>query len=95
MLCVGNGSRFCIPVLLDLCNITFQVLRSSTFVQKKITIILMVKSLKGFGWTNVRPASQRVAQHYFIIGPMYRVICVVAFLATGDESVTRIAIAAK
>ena len=35
-----------------------------------------------------------MAQHYFTIGPMYRVIWVVAFLATGDESVTRIAIVA-
>ena len=39
----------------------------------------MVKSLKGFGWNNVGPASQTVAQHYFTIGPMYRVIRVVAF----------------
>ena len=35
--------------------------------------------LKGFGWYNVGPASQTVAQHYFTIGPMYRVIRVVAF----------------
>ena len=54
----------------------------------------MVKSLKGFAWNNVGPASQTVARHYFTIGPMYRVIRVVAFLATGDESVSRIAIAA-
>ena len=54
----------------------------------------MVKSLKGFGWNNVGPGSQTVAQHYFTIGPMYRVISVVAFLATGDDSVTRMAIAA-
>ena len=54
----------------------------------------MVKSLKSFGWNNVGPASQTVAQHYFTIGPMYGVIWAVAFLATGDESVTRIAIAA-
>ena len=39
----------------------------------------MVKRLKGFGWNNVVPASQTVAQHYFTIGPMYRVIRVVAF----------------
>ena len=51
-----------------------------TELQKKIfTIILVVRSLKGFGWNNVGPASQTVAQHYFTIGPMYRVIRVVAF----------------
>ena len=36
---------------------------------------------------NVGQASQTVAQHYISIGPMYRVIWVVAFLATGGESV--------
>ena len=36
-------------------------------------------SLKGFGWNNVGPASQTEAHHYFTIGPMYRVIWVVAF----------------
>ena len=44
-------------------------------VQKKIvTIIFVVKSVKGFGWNNVGPASQTVAQHYISIGSMYRVI---------------------
>ena len=38
------------------------------------TVIFVVKSLKGFCWINVDPASQTVAQHYIIIGPMYRVI---------------------
>ena len=32
------------------------------------------KSLKGFGWNNVGPASQTMAQPYVSIGPMYRVI---------------------
>ena len=41
--------------------------------------IFVVKSLKGFGWDNVGPASQTVAQYYFTIGPMYRVIRVVVF----------------
>ena len=63
--------------------------------EKKIfTIIFVVRSLNGFAWNNVGPASQTVAQHYFTIWPMYRVIWVVAFLKTGDESVTGIAIAA-
>ena len=72
MLCVGNGS----PVLINMCNITFQVLRSSTFVfnkcsEKKIfTIIFVVRS---FGWNNVDQASQMVAQHNISIGPMNRV----------------------
>ena len=66
-----------------MCNIMFVV--PSTFVFKKssekkiFTIIFVVKSLKGFGWNNVGPASQTVAQHYFTIVPMYRVIRVVAF----------------
>ena len=48
--------------------------------EKKIsTIIFVVKRLKGFGWNNVGPATQTVAQHYFIIGPMYCVSRVVAF----------------
>ena len=43
------------------------------------TIIFVTKSLNGFGWNNGGPASQTVAQHYFIIDPMYRVFLVVAF----------------
>ena len=42
----------------------------------------MVKSLKGFGWNIVGPASQSVAQHYFTIGPMYCVIRLKAFRGT-------------
>ena len=37
-------------------------------------IIFVAKSLKGFGWNKVGPASQTVALHYLSIGPMYRVI---------------------
>ena len=61
-------------------HITFQVLRLSTFVFNKcseiiiFTIIFVVKRLNGFGWNNVGPASQTVAQHYISICPMYRVI---------------------
>ena len=68
------------PVLMNMCNITFQFIRLSTCVFNKcsekniFTIILVVKSLKGFGWNNVGPASQTVAQHYISIGPMYCVI---------------------
>ena len=39
----------------------------------------VVESLKSFGWNNVGLASQTVAQHYFTIVPMYRVIWVVVF----------------
>ena len=58
-------------------------------VQKKniLTIKVRDQSLKKFGWNNVGPASQTVAQLYVSIGPMYRVIGVVAFLATRDKSV--------
>ena len=70
---------------MNMCDITFEVPGLNTFVfkqssEKKIfTIVFVVKSLKGFGWNNVGPASQTVAQHHFTIGPMYRVIRVVAF----------------
>ena len=65
---------------MNMCNITFHVLRLSTFVFNKcseiiiFTIIFVVKSLKGFGWNNVGQASQMLALHYISIGPMYRVI---------------------
>ena len=65
---------------MNMSNITFQVLKLSTFVFTKcseiilFTIVYVVKSLKGFDWNNVGPASQTVAQHYISIGPMYRVI---------------------
>ena len=64
----------------NMSNTTFQVLRLRNFVFDKcseiiiFTIIFVVKSLKCFGWYNVGPASQTVAQHYISIGPMYRVI---------------------
>ena len=43
---------------MNMSNMTLQVLRLNTFVfnkcsEKKITIIFVVKSLKGFGWNNV------------------------------------------
>ena len=56
------------------------------------TIIFVAKSLKGFGWNIVGPALQTMAQHYFIIDPMYRVIRIVAFRG---ESVTRMAVRAN
>ena len=80
MICVGNGSHFGTLVLMNMSNITFQVLRLSTFVlnkcsEKKIfTIIFVVKSLKSFGWNNVGPVLQTMAHNYISIGPVYRVI---------------------
>ena len=55
---------------MNMCNITFAVPRLSIFVFKKSSekkniftmIIFMVKSLTGFGWNDVGPASQTVAQ---------------------------------
>ena len=35
VLCVENGSHFCTPVIMNMCNVTFQVLRLSTFVFNK------------------------------------------------------------
>ena len=55
VLCVENGSYFCTPGFINICNITFPVLRLSTFVSNKClekklgTIIFVVKRLKGFG----------------------------------------------
>ena len=34
------------------------------FRKNIFTIIFVVKSLRGFGWNNVGPSSQTVAQHY-------------------------------
>ena len=56
------------------------------------TIIFVAKSLKGFGWNNVGPALQTMAQHYFIIDPMYRVIRIMAFRV---RKVTRMAVRAN
>ena len=75
---------------MNISNITFEAPRLSTYVfrkcseKKKFTIIFVVKSLKVSGWNIVGPALQTMAQHYFTIGPMYRIIWVVAFLETGD-----------
>ena len=63
-------------ILLNLFCLSFVFKKSSE--KKKFKIIFMVKSLKGFGLNNVGPALQMVAQHYFKIGPMYRVMQVVA-----------------
>ena len=45
----ANGSHFCTPVLMNMSNISFQVLRLSTFVFNKIiiifTVIFVVKSI--------------------------------------------------
>ena len=48
------------------------------------------KSLKGFGWNNVGPASRQWPN---IISQLGQCIWVVAFLATGDEIFTHMAIA--
>ena len=61
---MGNGSHFCTPVLMNMCNVTFQVPRLSTSVFKKssdkniFTIIFVAKSLQGFVWNIVGPASK-------------------------------------
>ena len=83
---------------MNMCDITLQVLKFSTFVftsvqKKKYSRLYLLLGAFGFGWNNGGPVSQTVAQHYLTIGPMYRVIWVVVFLAAGDQSVTRIGIA--
>ena len=76
-----NGSHFGTPVLMNMCNITFQVLRLSIFFFKKCSKKNIhdynknvVKSSKGLSWNNGDPASQTVAKHYISIRPMYCVI---------------------
>ena len=32
LMCVGNGSYFCTPVLVNMCNIRFQVFRLGNFI---------------------------------------------------------------
>ena len=69
----------------------FLVLPICNIVQ---TIIRTCRSLKGFGWYIDGPAPQTVAQHYFTIGPMYRVIRVVAFRGIKRQC-TRMAVTAN
>ena len=57
-------------------------------------LLFVVNSLKGFGWNNVGPASQTMAQHYFTFGIMYRVIRVVAFRGLKHQC-TRMAVRAN
>ena len=43
-------------------------------VFRKKYILRLYSWLRAFGWNNVGPASQMVAQHYFTIRPMYIVL---------------------
>ena len=89
-----------ISVQQNMCNITFEVRRLSTYVLKKysekkiFTIQYVVKGLKGFGWSSVCSASRTVRQHYFTIGQLLRVIRVVAFLRINRQC-TRMAVRAN
>ena len=67
-----QGNKVCISTvcgkhLMNMSNITFEVPGLSTVVFKKssekniLMIIFVVKSLNGFDWNNVGPASQTVA----------------------------------
>ena len=38
---MGNGWHLCTPVLMNMCNITFQVLKLSTFVFNKCSEIVI------------------------------------------------------
>ena len=66
---------------MNMCDITFEVTRLNTFVFKKSS---EKKYSRLYSWLRAEkvlagPASQMVAQHCFKIGPMYRVIRVVAY----------------
>ena len=89
---------------MNMSNITFQVLKLSTFVFNKcseihvviFTIICVVKSIISAKRVLVGiMLVQRCRRWPNIILQLGQCIWVVAFLATGDEIVTSIAIAAK
>ena len=80
-----------------MCNITFEVPRLSTFVFKKSSeknIFKIIFVVKGFSWNNFGPALETVAQHYYAIEPMYRVIRVGAFRGI-KRQYTRMAVRAN
>ena len=51
-MCVGNGKHFCTPVLLNMCNIMFEVARLlsclKSLQKKDIHDYIRCKELKGF-----------------------------------------------
>ena len=70
VLCVGNGSHFCTPVLMNMCNITFQVLRLSTFdfnkcSEKNSHDYICGYELKGFRLEKCSPSVAFVECHVF------------------------------
>ena len=78
VLCVGNVWHLCTAVRMNMSNITFEVAwgRTVAFLKSvrknNIHEYTCDKSLKGYGWNSVDPASQTVAHNYISIGPMYR-----------------------
>ena len=58
VLCVGNGSHLCTPVLLSMCNVTFQVLRLSVFFD-------------GYNWRHLSKHKTFV-QRLYNVGPILR-----------------------
>ena len=42
---MGNGSHFCTPVLINMCNITFQVVLLSTFAFNKCSGIIIFTTM--------------------------------------------------
>ena len=88
---MGNGWHLCTPVLMNLSNITFQVLRVNTFVFNKcseiikFTIIFVVKSIIRAQRVLVGiMLAQRRRRWPNIISQLRQCIWAVDFLATGD-----------
>ena len=102
MTCVGNVPVDISPVLMNMSIITFQGLRLGTFVVNKsseiliFTIIFVVKSIiRALRVLVGIMLAQRRRRWPNNISQLGQCIWVVAFLTTGDEIVTPIAIASK
>ena len=63
VLCVGNGWHFCFEhVQYNVWGPWVEYFRVYKVSEKKICTVIFLKSLKGFGWNNVDPASVRRGQ---------------------------------
>ena len=80
VMCVGNGSHFCTPVLMNMWNITFQVLRLSTFVFNKCSekkysrLYLWLRAWRVLVGIMLAQRRRCWPSITFSIGPMYCVI---------------------
>ena len=90
MLCVGNGWQFCKPVLMNMSNKTFEVLRLSTFVFEKCSekihsrLIIVIRAKRvfmlEFCWPGVTDGGPALNQNWV------NASCYLVFLAPGWEA---------